>query len=105
MRDKYLKIIDHYGAQHQQKKFCEEFYELEEAIKEYEVFAFYFSNDYKFCEYSDRLKINITEELADLINLIEQFRNHYNIRLKDIEKIALEKVERQLGRIESESKK
>ena len=92
--DNYLKIINHYGINNQQRKLAEEVFELQEAI--------IIEEDRK-----KHLKLNcfcindITEELADVIVILEQFKRYYNISDDEIEKIKEFKVKRQMERIDN----
>lgn len=92
MKEGLLEIINHYGVNHQQRKLNEECFELQEAIIEYETESFY-------CVPS---KKHITEELADVMVLLEQFKLYYEISSEEISKIFWKKVNRQLERIANE---
>lgn len=89
MKDKLLKIINHYGVNHQLRKFQEEVFELNEAIINYES-----THHIK--------KDHIIEELADCCVMLFQFVEYYKIDYDDINKIAEQKVNRQLKRMENE---
>ena len=78
-----IEIINHYGYRHQIRKLAEEQYELIEAL---------------FEEDED----NITEEIADCLVLINQFKAYYEIKDKDIQKVYDYKIERQERRIAME---
>lgn len=80
---KEIEIINHYGYKHQIKKLAEEQYELIEAL---------FEED----------KEHITEEIADCLVLINQFKAYYEIQDKDIQKVYNYKIARQEGRIADE---
>lgn len=84
------KIINHYGAAHQLVKFCEECGELiQQAAKCY-------SNDIPYSE-------DMIEEMADVIVMILQFEGIMSRPDSELlQKIVMEKLERQLERIESE---
>jgi NTP pyrophosphatase (non-canonical NTP hydrolase) len=84
------KIINHYGAQHQLVKLCEECAELtQQAAKCYD----------KSIPYSD----DMIEEIADVIVMINQFEAIMSQPDRDlIDKIITEKLERQLERIVNE---
>lgn len=98
MKEDILKIINHYGVNHQQRKLQEEVFELQEAIFEYE------HDEYKYYpEVEKTLKEHITEELGDVMFMLKQFQEHYEITDEDIEKVMVFKGKRQLGRIENES--
>ena len=98
MEQKLLKIIRRYGINNQLRKFNEEALELEEAIITHEL--------KKSVEYEIPLteiigtKEHITEELADTMVLLEQFKLYYGITSEEITKIFWSKVDRQLNRIE-----
>ena len=80
---KEIEIINHYGYRHQIRKLAEEQYELIEAL---------FEED----------KEHITEEIADCLVLINQFKAYYKIKDKDIQKVYDYKIERQERRIADE---
>ena len=77
---KEIEIINHYGYKHQIRKLAEEQYELIEAL---------------FEEDED----HITEEIADCLLLINQFKAYYKIKDKDIQKVYDYKLSRQERRI------
>ena len=81
--NKEMAIINHYGIKNQIKKFNEESYELIEAL---------FEED----------KEHITEEIADCLLLINQFKAYYGIEDKDIQKVYDYKIARQERRIADE---
>lgn len=88
----YLETIcQHYGIRKQIKKLSEEVFELQEAVidNEWDV---------------DGNTAHIAEELADVIVLWEQIKLHYDVPSQLIRGIMMEKVERQLKRIEEEKK-
>ena len=80
---KEIEIINHYGYKHQIRKLAEEQYELIEAL---------------FEEDED----HITEEIADCLLLINQFKAFYQIKDKDIQKVYDYKLARQEGRMKDE---
>lgn len=84
MKEKLLKIIKHYGLNHQQRKLEEEVYELQEAIIK--------GDD----------KEHITEELADVCVLLMQITNYFKLDVPSIDKIMEMKIDRQIERIENE---
>ena len=89
MEDKLLKIINHYGVNHQQRKLQEEVFELNEAIIRAE-------NKYEPIQDID----HIAEEIADVEVMLLQFKEYYHIDGNDILKIMNEKIDRQLERME-----
>lgn len=82
--NKYKKIINYYGINAQLKKLTEEVYEFEEAVLE------------------KHNKEHITEEIADILVILQQFKEKYNIDLAEINKVMQYKVDRQIRRIEKE---
>lgn len=100
MKGELLKIINHYGINKQLKHFNSEIFELNEAIFNYE------------CEqtrmnlflHEEDSKAAITEELADVIVMIEQIRYFYEINNHDVIKIMNLKIKRQIKRINEEEK-
>ena len=78
-----IEIINHYGYRHQIRKLAEEQYELIEAL---------------FGEDED----DITEEIADCLLLINQFKAFYQIKDKDIQKVYDYKLSRQERRMADE---
>lgn len=83
----YIKIIKHYGVRNQLKKLSEEVYELQEAVIEYGLMP---------CEEN---KGNIVEEMADVMVLLKQFADWFEITPEKIAEIMLNKVDRTLERI------
>ena len=93
-----LKIINHYGVLHQLKYFQSEVFELNEAIIK-QVY-----DKYLHCSVEDEsLKEHITEEIADVQVMLDQFRLYYDIDLEEVKKIGRYKVNRQLERIKNEN--
>lgn len=80
----YKKIINHYGVNAQLKKLNEEVYEFQESVLE--------KHD----------KEHITEEIADVFVILQQFKEKYNIDLAEINKVMQYKADRQIRRIEKE---
>ena len=99
MKDDLLKIISAYGVLPQLKHFQSEVFELNEAIIRKEI-------EYQFCETTvkmDRENLkHIAEEIADVLNMVEQFMCYYDIDIKDVIEIKHKKINRQLERIENE---
>ena len=105
MEEKLLRIIGKYGINNQLRKFNEEAFELEEAIINAENYNPL--EEDTFTKMNCNLKANvehITEEIADVMVMLEQFKNYYDISSEEITKIFWSKVDRQLGRIEKEVK-
>ena len=93
MKEDLLKIIMHYGVNAQQRQLAEEVFELQEAITAYE-------NDYEgLYTYGTE---HMAEEIADVIVLLLQFSEYYDLDIYDISKIMDNKIKRQLERIKNE---
>lgn len=97
--EKILEIINHYGVMHQLKYFQSEVFELSEAITTHEL--------KESVEYEIPLteiigtKEHITEEIADVMVMLEQFKLYYDISSEEITNIFWSKVDRQLERIKN----
>ena len=100
MKENLLKIINHYGVIPQLKHFQSEVFELNEAIINHEL--------KETVEYEIPLteiigaKEHITEEIADVLNMVEQFMYYYEIDIEDVIEIKHQKIHRQLKRMEDE---
>lgn len=91
MKQKLLKIINHYGVLHQLKYFQSEVFELNEAIINF--------NANKFL--TPELGIeHIAEEIADVCVMLHQFKEYYDIKPFEIYRVMEEKIDRQLKRME-----
>ena len=102
MKEDILKIINHYGLNHQLKYFQSEVFELNEAIlKEIEI-AFNSEGDFGDREALIKAKNHIAEELADVMVMLKQFQYYYKISDEEVEDVMKYKVQRQLERIENE---
>ena len=102
MKENLLKIINHYGVLPQLKHFNSEVFELTEAIFQYDA-------QKQACEnigcsriHIDKCKEHIVEEIADVLNMVEQFMYYYDIDIQDVIEIKHHKINRQLERIENE---
>lgn len=101
MKEDLLKIIKHYGINAQQRQLAEEVFELQEAITTHEVKNFS-SSGIPITEIVETRE-HIAEEIADVLNLIEQFMYYYDIDFdKEVLEIKHQKVARQLERIKNE---
>ncbi len=87
MESNYLKIINHFGVNNQQRKLQEEVFELQEAITKYEN--------------GTGPILDIEEELVDVVILLHQFMEYYNLDGLNMMVHDKVKVERTLERIES----
>lgn len=93
MEDKLLKIIKHYGIDKQLKYIHSEYFELDEAIFEYEHDESGYINNK-----------HIAEELADVGVMLQQIKEYYNISDLELIDIMEYKINRQLERINEEKK-
>lgn len=96
MKEDLLKIINHYGVNKQLKYIHSEYFELDEAIINYE------QDDYYDIEEETNLKQHIAEEIADIMVMLKQFQYYYGLEDSTIEMIMDRKTSRQLKRIEEE---
>lgn len=87
MESKYLKIINHFGVNNQQRKLQEEVFELQEAITKFEAGV----GDIK----------DVEEELVDVWILINQLIEFYEVEPIEFMQLRNDKLNRTLERIES----
>ena len=97
MKKDLLKIIGTYGIDKQLKYIHSEYFELDEAIIDYQL------DDYYTEEYDIERRSHIAEEIADVMVMLKQFQYYYDITDEQIENIMKEKIDRQLQRIEKEN--
>ena len=103
MKDKLIKIINHYGLMKQLKYIHSEYFELDEAIMDYHRSGWDF--DYEDAQKLEKeYSTHIAEELADVMVMLKQFQYYHEIEDKQIEEIMESKIDRQLERINSENK-
>ena len=95
-RDRIKKIINHYGIMKQLKYLHTEYFELDQAIIDYENLKDFNISDKKY------LKNHIKEEVADVLLMIDQFITYYGLDFDEISEIMEYKMNRQLERITSE---
>lgn len=101
MEDKLKQIINYYGIMKQLKYIHSEYFELDEAIINYQQSGWDF-NDEDCKDIEKEYRTHIAEELADIQVMLEQFRLYYDIPSMQITEIMQQKIERQLKRIEEE---
>lgn len=104
MREDIKSIIDNYGVEKQLKHFQGEVFELSEAIIKHESKNIIDTLSTDLFKKTPKSIENITEEIADIIVMLEQFRLHYDIPLNEIRDVFEKKVERQLERIQEENR-
>jgi len=107
--EKLETICQHYGIRKQIKKLSEEVFELQEAVIDADQ-EWHFSTDNPLVEIERPIIQHIAknqgyiaEELADVMVLCEQIRLHYDVPIQVVRGIMMEKVDRQLKRIEGEA--
>ena len=97
MEEKLLKIISFYGLPHQLKYIHSEYFELDEAIINYED-----DGETYYPEVEESHKREVAGEIADIMVMLKQFQYYYGISDKQIEDIMNFKIDRQLDRIANE---
>lgn len=112
MKKDLLKIINHYGIRNQLKYIHSEYFELDEAIIQYEegkrnpVDIVLNCMEPILAEMNNREASiptkHITEEIADIIVMLKQIQYYYGITDDEIRNVMQEKIDRQLRRIEEE---
>lgn len=99
MKEKLLKIIKHYGIEHQLRKFQEEVFELDEAIINAENNRL-IGIIRKPCE---KAIDHIAEEISDVLVMLKQFQYYYGIEDEQIEEVMRYKINRQLERLNNKN--
>ena len=99
MKENLLKIINHYGLMKQLKYIHSEYFELDEAILNYENYE-----DLVDIEEGTKksLKNDIIGEIADIMVMLKQIQYYYDISDEDVEAVMNYKIGRQLDRIKGE---
>ena len=92
-KEEILKIINTYGVMPQLKYFQSEVFEFNEAIFEKEKIGAYPG--------IEEIK-HIAEEIADVLVMLNQFKEYYGITDEEITNNMQLKIKRQLERIENE---
>ena len=100
MKEDLTKIILHYGVNAQQRQLAEEVFELQEAITTHEL-KNSVSYEIPLTELTDT-KEHIAEEIADVMVLLNQFKDYYNIPDETLLVFMKGKIDRQLERIQNE---
>lgn len=100
MENKIKEIADYYKIEKQQRQLAEECAELIQATSKYMRYreqAYASSNDWTYIQ-------DVIEEIADVEIMLEEMKYLLNINKDAIEQIKINKIERQLKRIQEESK-
>lgn len=94
MKQDLLKIIEHYGLMKQLKYIHSEYFELDEAIIQF---------DWNDETHNEKYAIEcVAQEIADIMVMLKQFQHYFGISDLDIQKNMEYKINRQLERIEEE---
>lgn len=114
MNEKLRKIINYYGLKKQLKYFQSEIFELNEAIIQYEerkrnpIDLVLNAMEPVLASMNNRKAVKSTDdikgEIADVMVMLKQIQLYYDIPTKDIRDVMNTKIDRQLERIEEESK-
>lgn len=107
MKDKIEKIANHYGFEKQSGQLIEECAEIIQAVRKYNRFdEGLITGDDILTSINDSNMLiqNIVEEIADVEIMLEQMKHLLNINPDAIEQIKVNKIARQLERIEQEGK-
>ena len=100
MQDKIKRIANHYGLAKQQRQLAEECGELIQATSKYMRFqeeSYASTVDWTYLQ-------NVIEEIADVEVMLDEIKYLLHINSDAIKAIKEKKVNRQLERIEKESK-
>ena len=92
-----IKIADHYGIDIQTIKTVEELAELQQALCKLNIAIELGEEDREILV---QLKKNLTEEIADVMIMLDQICYLYNIKYEVLFNFHKAKVDRQLKRIE-----
>lgn len=103
MNEKLLKNINHYGVDIELRKLNEEVFELQETIIVNEFIKRKFPKYHEI--FKRQIKEHITEELADVQVLLNQFKLYYEIPDEEVKEVMIKKIERQMERIENDCMK
>lgn len=102
MKENLLKIINHYGLMKQLKYIHSEYFELDEAILNYQSSGFDFNYDEEAKDIEKEYKNHIVGEIADIMVMLRQIQYYYGIPDEDVEAVMNYKIGRQLDRIKGE---
>ena len=98
MKTKLLKIINHWGVDHQQRKLEEEVFEFQKEITIAEgVGKIGITSDI-----GETCKKHLEEEVGDVLNVLYQFIVYYDLDIDNIINSRIDKIYRTIGDIENE---
>ena len=94
----YLDVIEYFGVRNQMKKLNEECFEFLEAVDNYEdELAFHLTD--KVGE--NMLRDHVIEEMGDILTILTQFIEKYEISQEELDPYMDFKLQRTLDRINS----
>lgn len=94
----YLDIIEYFGVRNQMKKLNEECFEFLEAVDNYEDELTFHLTD-KVGE--NMLRDHVIEEMGDILTILTQFIEKYEISQEELDPYMAFKLQRTLDRINS----
>lgn len=94
----YLDIIEYFGVRNQMKKLNEECFEFLEAVDNYEdELAFHLTDRVG----KNMLRDHVIEEMGDILTILTQFIEKYEISQEELDPYMDFKLQRTLDRINS----
>ena len=94
----YLDIIEYFGVRNQMKKLNEECFEFLEAVDNYEdELAFHLTDRVG----ENMLRDHVIEEMGDILTILTQFIEKYEISQEELDPYMDFKLQRTLDRINS----
>jgi NTP pyrophosphatase (non-canonical NTP hydrolase) len=91
MKDKLLRIFNHFGIESQKRKLNEECYEFLQAVCEWQA------------KPTADTRTHVVEELADCLVVLKQFQHHFGIEDLKLKAWAKTKIKRTLARIDTKT--
>lgn len=98
MEEKLKKIINYYGPRNQLKKLSEETFEFIEAVLDIVIRM---EEPNSIITFKHDIE-HVTEEIADIENILEQFKVALKLDAEKIKQYREYKVNRQIGRMEND---
>lgn len=103
--EKLKSIIEYYGYRNQLKKFNEESFEVIEAVMDLEEqIVTCFACGCSEC-HTKHEREHLEEEISDVLVLLNQFIQYYDLNENNIMNTIYRKIDRQIFRIEEEMNK
>lgn len=94
----YLDVIEYFGVRNQMKKLNEECFEFLEAVDNYEdELAFHLTDRVG----ENMLRDHVVEEMGDILTILTQFIEKYEISQEELDPYMDFKLQRTLDRINS----